>query len=164
MKSLKKSAVACAVAALLAAPVAFATDYREGGAHSPAGSPNGADARAGRPTVDERVAPTDRSSTTDRGMGINRTDRGDHGTDRADRSDGNRDHSGSSVTAKIKAKMALDREVSAMNIKVNADDRGVVTLSGDAKNKQEADKAVSIARGVEGVQSVKNDIKVSPNR
>jgi hyperosmotically inducible periplasmic protein len=39
-------------------------------------------------------------------------------------------------------------------------DKGVVTLRGTAKNKDEADKAVTIAKGVSGVSSVKNEIKV----
>ena len=64
------------------------------------------------------------------------------------------------ITTKIKAEFAKDKQVSALNIKVDTDDKGVVTLSGNAKNKAEADKAVKIARDTKGVSSVKNEIKV----
>ena len=64
------------------------------------------------------------------------------------------------ITTKIKAEFAKDKQVSALNIKVDTDDKGVVTLSGKAKSKAEADKAVKIARDTKGVTSVKNDILV----
>lgn len=64
------------------------------------------------------------------------------------------------ITTKIKAEYAKDKEVSAMSIKVDTDDKGVVTLSGNAKTKAEADKAVTIARDTKGVTSVKNEIQV----
>jgi len=69
--------------------------------------------------------------------------------------------SDSVITTKIKAEYAKDKAVSAMNIKVDTDDKGVVTLSGHAKSKEEAAKAESIAKGVSGVKSVKNDIQVT---
>jgi len=65
------------------------------------------------------------------------------------------------ITAKIKAEMAKDKHVSAMNIKVDTDGKGVVTLTGKAKSREEADKAVSIARSVKGVTSVENHIQVA---
>jgi hyperosmotically inducible protein len=64
------------------------------------------------------------------------------------------------ITTKIKAEFASDKQVSAMNIKVETD-KGVVKLSGNAKSKDEAAKAVSIAKNTKGVVSVKNDIQVS---
>ena len=64
------------------------------------------------------------------------------------------------ITTKIKAEYAKDKDVSALNIKVDTDDKGVVTLSGKAKSKAEADKAVRIARDTKGVSSVKNEIMV----
>jgi osmotically-inducible protein OsmY len=64
------------------------------------------------------------------------------------------------ITTKIKAEFAKDKQVSAMNIKVDTDDKGVVTLSGKAKSKAEADQAVKIARDTKGVTSVKSDILV----
>jgi hyperosmotically inducible protein len=67
--------------------------------------------------------------------------------------------SDSVITTKIKAEFANDKQVSAMNIKVDTD-KGVVKLSGNAKSKDEADKAASIAKNTKGVVSVKNDIQV----
>ena len=64
------------------------------------------------------------------------------------------------ITAKIKAKMAKDKQVSAMHIKVDTDKAGVVQLSGTAKSQEEADRAVAIAREVEGVTSVDNKIQI----
>ena len=66
----------------------------------------------------------------------------------------------SMITTKIKAEFAKDKQVSAMNIKVDTD-KGVVKLSGNAKSKDEADKAASIAKSTKGVVSVKNDIQVA---
>lgn len=64
------------------------------------------------------------------------------------------------ITSKIKAKMATDKQVSAMHIKVETDKSGVVQLSGTAKSQAEVDRAVAIAREVEGVTSVENKIQI----
>lgn len=64
------------------------------------------------------------------------------------------------ITSKIKAKMATDKQVSAMRIKVDTDQAGVVQLSGAAGSQEEADRAVAIAREVEGVTSVENKIEI----
>jgi len=63
------------------------------------------------------------------------------------------------ITTKIKAEHAKDKDVSATKINVDTTN-GVVTLSGTAKSKAEADKAVTLAKNVKGVTSVKNNIKV----
>jgi len=65
------------------------------------------------------------------------------------------------ITTKIKAKLAEEKLASAVQIKVDTDNKGVVTLSGTARTQEEADKAVSIARNVEGVAAVENNIKVA---
>jgi osmotically-inducible protein OsmY len=65
------------------------------------------------------------------------------------------------ITAKIKAEMVKDPVVSALNIKVDTDDKGVVSLSGNAKSKAEVDKAIAIAKNTKGVSSVKSDIKIA---
>ena len=64
------------------------------------------------------------------------------------------------VSARVKTAFAKDKDVSMRNVRVDTDDKGVVTLSGTAKTQMEADKAVQIARGTKGVTSVKNDIRV----
>lgn len=68
--------------------------------------------------------------------------------------------SDSVITTKVKAEFAKDKVVSATHVKVDTDNNGVVTLSGKAKTKAEADKAVSIAKSTKGVTSVKNEIVV----
>ncbi len=64
------------------------------------------------------------------------------------------------ITTKIKAAYAKDKVVSMLRISVDTDDKGVVTLGGTAKSKAEVDQAVKLAREVEGVKSVRNDIRI----
>ncbi len=64
------------------------------------------------------------------------------------------------ITTKIKAKLADEKMNSLLHVGVETDDQGVVTLSGHVKTQEEVDKAGSIARGTEGVTSVKNTIKI----
>lgn len=63
------------------------------------------------------------------------------------------------ITTKVKAEMTADKEVAAHNITVDTS-KGVVTLSGTAKDDREAMKAAEIARSVKGVVSVENHISV----
>ena len=63
------------------------------------------------------------------------------------------------ITTRVKSAMVADKDVSAMNINVTTL-KGEVQLSGFANSSTEAQKAVSIARNVPGVKSVKNDIRV----
>ena len=67
------------------------------------------------------------------------------------------------ITTKIVAKYAKDKDVSALKIKVDTDDKGVVTLRGKARSNAEADRAVTIARNTKGVTAVKSEIKVQAN-
>jgi hyperosmotically inducible protein len=64
------------------------------------------------------------------------------------------------ITAKIKAKLAEEKLSSLAHIKVDTDAKGAVVLGGKVKTQEEADKAVSIARGTEGVTSVKSNIRI----
>ena len=70
----------------------------------------------------------------------------------------------SAITTKIKAKLAEEKLASAIRIRVDTDNKGVVTLSGSAKTQEEADRAVSIARSVEGVAAVENNIEVAARK
>jgi hyperosmotically inducible protein len=51
-----------------------------------------------------------------------------------------------------------------MHISVDTDMDGVVWLSGTAKTRTDAEKAVSIARATEGVSTVKDEIKIKPDQ
>ena len=63
------------------------------------------------------------------------------------------------ITSKVKGEFAKDKTVSALDIHVQTNN-GVVTLSGNAKTGEEAEKAVTLAKSTAGVTSVKNEIKV----
>lgn len=66
----------------------------------------------------------------------------------------------SAITAKVKAKLADEKMRSLVHIRVDTDAKGVVVLSGTVRSQEEADKAVSIAQGTEGVTSVKNKLRI----
>ena len=63
------------------------------------------------------------------------------------------------ITSKVKSQMLADKTVKGSNITVNTT-KGVVTLSGTAGSREESDRAAEIARHVEGVKEVENDIRV----
>jgi osmotically-inducible protein OsmY len=63
------------------------------------------------------------------------------------------------ITAQVKSRMAADEQVAATAISVETLN-GVTQLSGFAKSQAEKDRAASLARQVEGVRSVRNDIIV----
>jgi osmotically-inducible protein OsmY len=65
------------------------------------------------------------------------------------------------ITTSVKAKMAEDKTVSATSISVETLN-GTVQLSGFAKSGAEKMQAENIARGVNNVRSVRNDIVVRP--
>jgi len=64
------------------------------------------------------------------------------------------------ITTKVKAKLADERMGSLAHISVDTDAKGAVVLSGNARTQKEADNAVTIARGTEGVTSVSSTIVV----
>ena len=68
-----------------------------------------------------------------------------------------------SITTKIKAKFAKDSDVSAMKIHVKTKN-GIVTLSGNAKSDTEKSKAEDLAKEVEGVKSVNNNVKIAASK
>ena len=65
------------------------------------------------------------------------------------------------ITALVKSRFVEDKDVSGAAISVETL-KGTVLLSGFAKNATERNKAESIARGVKGVTSVKNEIAIRP--
>jgi hyperosmotically inducible protein len=67
------------------------------------------------------------------------------------------------ITSKVKAKFAEDKTVSASRIGVETL-KGVVQLSGFATTAEERDRAASLARSVDGVQSVRNSIQIQPKQ
>ena len=65
------------------------------------------------------------------------------------------------ITTLVKSRMIENKQVDAASIKVETLN-GTVMLSGFAKNSTEKSTAESIARGVNGVKMVKNEISVRP--
>src|SRR5450830_1444470 len=63
------------------------------------------------------------------------------------------------ITTKVKADIFKEPELKSMAIHVETE-KGVVMLSGFVDSKADADKAVTVAKNVEGVNSVKSAIKV----
>jgi osmotically-inducible protein OsmY len=63
------------------------------------------------------------------------------------------------ITTKVKAAFVADEALKASEINVETF-KGVVQLSGFVKTPADIARAVEVARGVEGVKSVKNDIRL----
>ncbi len=68
------------------------------------------------------------------------------------------------ITTKIKAKLAKEKPSSLVHIKVDTDKKGMVSLSGNARDQRAIDKAVAIAYGVKGVTFVQNDIEIKADK
>jgi hyperosmotically inducible protein len=63
------------------------------------------------------------------------------------------------ITAKVKTALVQDPEVSGLAINVETF-KGTVQLSGFANTGRERQRAGTLARSVEGVQSIQNDIQL----
>ncbi|MBK4715662.1 MULTISPECIES: molecular chaperone OsmY [Tenebrionibacter/Tenebrionicola group] len=69
----------------------------------------------------------------------------------------------SAITAKVKAALVDDETVKSADISVETE-KNVVTLSGFVASQAEAEKAVAVAKGVEGVTSVSNKLHVKDDQ
>lgn len=65
----------------------------------------------------------------------------------------------SAITTKVKAELFVEPNLKSMGIHVKTED-GVVMLSGFVDSKSDAERAVEVAKGVDGVANVKSAIKV----
>lgn len=63
------------------------------------------------------------------------------------------------ITSKVKAAIFNDPSLKSAEINVETF-KGVVQLSGFVNSKEDINKAVRVARGVPGVNSVKNDMRL----
>lgn len=63
------------------------------------------------------------------------------------------------ITAKVKTAIFNDENLKATEINVETF-KGVVQLSGFVTSQANVDRATTVARGVKGVKSVKNDIRL----
>lgn len=65
------------------------------------------------------------------------------------------------TTGEVKAKLLADDIVPSRNVKVITTE-GVVQLTGTVENKAQSERAESVAKAVDGVKSVKNDLQIKP--
>lgn len=65
----------------------------------------------------------------------------------------------SAITAKVKAALVDDENIKSTDISVKTD-KAVVTLSGFVESQAQAEQAVTVAKGVEGVASVSDKLHV----
>lgn len=63
------------------------------------------------------------------------------------------------MTTKVKAALLAEQALKSLDVHVETE-KGVVRLSGFVDNKQQADRAVQIAKGVEGVTNVRSTLQV----
>ncbi|AZG11628.1 BON domain-containing protein [Pigmentiphaga sp. H8] len=63
------------------------------------------------------------------------------------------------ITTKVKAALLKEQATQSLSIKVKTV-KGVVQLSGSADDSAQIDSAVRVARGIDGVQDVRNDIQL----
>jgi len=64
------------------------------------------------------------------------------------------------LTANIRAKLAEDPQIRALNIKVETVN-GMVKLSGVASNRADTERIISLVRTVNGVDVLKSDLRVN---
>ena len=67
--------------------------------------------------------------------------------------------SDTTITTKIKAKLAADSIASAYNISVETN-QGVVTVSGKAPNQEAVDRTINIVKDTDDVREVKNNLTI----
>lgn len=70
--------------------------------------------------------------------------------------------SDAAITAEVKAKIAVDEDLSTLTEIEVTTESGVVTLTGAVDTPEIRGRAEEIARGVKGVVSVTNNIQVPP--
>ena len=65
------------------------------------------------------------------------------------------------ITTRVKTAFINDKDVGGLRIDVDTF-KGVVTLSGRVKSKEEEQKAIAIARKINGVVDVKSTLQIQP--
>ena len=70
----------------------------------------------------------------------------------------------SELIARVKTALLNDKEIGARRIDVHTgvDHAGDITLAGRVATAAERDRAVQLARGVEGVRSVRSELQIQP--
>jgi hyperosmotically inducible periplasmic protein len=71
----------------------------------------------------------------------------------------NRAFDDATISTRVRTALLNDPQVGALRIDV-ASSGGVVTLSGTARSRNEEQRAVTLARGVDGVKDVRSELRV----
>jgi hyperosmotically inducible protein len=66
----------------------------------------------------------------------------------------------SAITSSIKAQYQSDRIGGLGDVRVDTDDHGVVTLDGEVRTQDAADRAIAIAKATDGVREVRSDLEI----
>jgi len=66
----------------------------------------------------------------------------------------------SAINSSVKAQLKADRAGDFGDVRVDADDHGIVTLEGHVRTQDAADRAISIAKHTDGVREVRSGIKI----
>ena len=69
----------------------------------------------------------------------------------------------SAITSSVKAQLKADHGGAFSDVRVDADDHGVVKLEGHVRTQEAADRAISIAKHTDGVREVRSGIKIEKN-
>ena len=66
----------------------------------------------------------------------------------------------STITSEIKSRLSEEHGKSMARIHVETEDHGVVKLSGHVRSQDDMERAVSIARDIQGVREVRNHLQI----
>lgn len=66
----------------------------------------------------------------------------------------------SAITSSIKARLDADHAGGFGSIRVDTEDHGVVTLEGEARTQDAANRAIAIAKSTDGVREVRSEIEI----
>ena len=66
----------------------------------------------------------------------------------------------SAIESSVKAQLKADRAGGFGDVRVDADDHGIVKLEGHVRTQDDADRAISIAKHTAGVREVRSGIKI----
>ncbi len=103
------------------------------------------------------TSPADRTTSDPAGTGMSNPSRTDSYSGSSSRSGAAM--SDAAITAKVKSALLAERDLPSTQIKVQTND-GIVQLSGFLGSQDEIDRAVSVARNVDDVKAVENNIQM----
>jgi hyperosmotically inducible protein len=70
----------------------------------------------------------------------------------------------SAITAEIKSKLLIEKDIDSLHIKVDTDSDGIVVLTGTVKTEEEKERVRNIAQSADGVKHIINNLEINPNQ